>query len=236
MKERIYGFMNALLTNIFFYRLYYFFYRSRVGDPVRLPLRRDDFFFDGYPRSGNTFAINMIRHVLEIDKTKYASHLHSIAGLKMALSMKLNPIVIIRHPKDAIASYYFTRSSADASLNMQLLKRLTHQYTSYYQLVYKKRASIKIIQFDYATKNEHAFIKDIAEWLKHPEMDDASIELRIKSYEELMKEKEGEKDIRISALPNKSRSKSTAATKEQLEASPDFKDALSIYEKISKYL
>ena len=154
----------------------------------------------------------------------------------MALSKKLKPIVIIRHPKDAIASYYFTRSSADAPLNMQLLKRLIHQYTSYYQLVYKKRANIKIIQFDYATKNEHAFIKDIAEWLKHPAMDDASIEKRIKSYEELMKEKEGEKDIRISALPNKSRSKSTAATKQQLEASPDFKDALAIFEKISKYL
>ncbi len=43
MKERLMGLFSSLLTNIFFYRLFYFFYRSRVGDPVRLPLRTDDF-------------------------------------------------------------------------------------------------------------------------------------------------------------------------------------------------
>lgn len=233
MKERLMGLFSSLLTNIFFYRLFYFFYRSRVGDPVRLPLGTDDFFFDGYPRSGNTFAINMIRHVLEIDKTKYASHLHSLAGLKMALRKRLKPIIIIRHPKDAIASYYFTRSSADAPLNMQLLKRLTHQYSSYYQLVYKKRASIKIILFDTVTKDESAFIKDMAEWFKLPAMDDATVEARIKSYKDLMKEKEGEKDVRISALPNKGRSKHTGATKEHVENTPDYKSALEIYQKLN---
>lgn len=233
MKERLRGLFSSLLTNIFFYRLFYFFYRSRVGDPVRLPLRTDNFFFDGYPRSGNTFAINMIRHVLKIDKNKYASHLHSIAGLKMALRKGLSPIIIIRHPKDAIASYYFTRSSPEAPLNMQLLKRLTNQYSSYYQLVYKNKARIKIIFFDTVTKDENAFMKDMAEWFKLPAMDDATIEARIKSYKDLMKEKEGEKDVRISALPNKARSKHTGATKEQLENTPDYKSALEIYQKLT---
>ena len=236
MKERWMGYFNTLLTNTCFYRLYYVFYRSRVGDPVRLPRRSDDFYFDGYPRSGNTYVINLIRHVLQLDRASYTSHLHSIAGIKMALRMKLKPIVIIRHPKDSVASYYFTRSSPEAPLNMQLLHRLIQQYSAYYEFVYRKRKGVKIIRFEYVTKHEPAFIREIVAWLQTPEMDEPTIAERIGSYKALMKEKEGEKDIKISALPNQARSKHTATTKEELVKAPGFQRALDIYQRIEKEL
>jgi hypothetical protein len=232
MKDRIQRILNASIKNVFLYRIYYRFYRSRRGDPVRLPKSSDAFYFDGYPRSGNTFVINMMRHVIGIDKQTYTSHLHSIAGLKIALRKKLKPIIIIRHPKDAVASYYFTKSSHD-HLNIQLLKQLTKQYSSYYRFVYKRKEKIKIILFERAVKNEHAFTREVGEWLKISALDDASIETKIKAYKALMKEKEGEKDVRISALPNKARSKHTEASKTTLEGISEYKTALEIYQKIA---
>lgn len=236
MKEKLLGCLNTLAKNSFFYRLYYLFYRSRKGDPIRLPRRSDEFFFDGYPRSGNTYVINLMRHVLDIDRTKYTSHLHAVAGLKIALRKKLRPVVIIRHPKDSIASYYFTRSSPEDPLNMQLLRRLIHQYTSYYQYVYERRTSIKTIQFEYVVEHEQEFIKDISQWLGYPPLEGKVLETRIKSYKAFMKEKEREKDIRISALPNQSRSQHTSTTKKQLAETPDFQKALEIYLKTTAEL
>lgn len=236
MKERFYGLLHPLLANIFLYRLFFHFYRSRIGDPVRLPKGTDDLFFDGFPRSGNTYFINLISHVVGDKKLEYSSHLHAIAGLKIALKKKLKPLIIIRHPKDAIASYYFTKSSVDDDLNIRLLKHLTHQYTSYYQYVYKRKAELEIIHFDFAVKNESSLLRDIVKWLKLSDIDESAIETRIMSYKEMMKAKEKDKDIKISALPNKSRSNHTEGTKRQLEETIEYQEALKVYQKIVKDL
>jgi hypothetical protein len=236
MKTKISILLSGLLSNTFMYRLYFHLYRSRRGDPVSLPKSTDDFFFDGYPRSGNTYVINLIRNVYIDNNLMYSSHLHSIAGLKIALHKKLKPLVIIRHPKDAIASYYFMLLPGDDLLNASLIKRLIHKYISYYQYIYKERARIRIVQFDQVVNNETFFLKETAKWLKLSELADRTIKTKIIAYKDLMKEKENKKEMRGSSLPNKSRSEHTDTIKKQLEAHSDYRDALGIYQKIAGYL
>jgi hypothetical protein len=119
---------------------------------------------------------------------------------------------------------------------MQLLRRLIDQYTSYYAFVYERRSRIKTIQFEYVVKHEREFISDIAQWLDYPPLDEETIETRIRSYKAFMKEKEREKDIRISALPNQSRTQHTTTTKKQLAETPEFQSALEIYQKTTAEL
>lgn len=86
------------------YRIAFRFYlSSRFGGDGRLPRKEDDFYFDGYAKSGNSSLSSFLRSVSTRDLV-FSSHLHSVAPLKIALQFKLPSVVIYRDPYNSIAS------------------------------------------------------------------------------------------------------------------------------------
>lgn len=59
---------------------------------------------EGFPRSGNTFAVFAFRHA-QADDVSVASHIHHLAPLKIAIDRKLPVLAVVRPPLPCLASY-----------------------------------------------------------------------------------------------------------------------------------
>lgn len=75
----------------------------RSEDPACSVSRRTEIVIEGFPRSGNTFAVVAFRQA-QRRKIEIAHHLHAAAQIKRAAKLKVPAIVLIREPSDAILS------------------------------------------------------------------------------------------------------------------------------------
>ncbi len=72
-------------------------------DPQPWVSRTTEIVIEGYPRSGNTFAVVAFR-LAQDRKIKMAHHLHAAAQIKRAARLDVPAIVLIREPSEAILS------------------------------------------------------------------------------------------------------------------------------------
>lgn len=85
--------------------LYYWvcLYRRRVlRQDIRLAGPNTRLCIEGYPSSGNTFAISVVRQAWP--GLSVASHRHCIAAVRRALQLSVPTIVLLRQPEEAISS------------------------------------------------------------------------------------------------------------------------------------
>jgi len=157
---------TLILRHSFFYKIWFFGFLKKKNKNLKLPKKYDPLYFDGYPRSGNTYTFGMISRVYPSLLCKVSHHLHSATVLKMALKKNIKSIIIIRHPKDAIISYLFAKREK-FSKNNNFAKELIDQYVDYYEFVKNNLKDIKIIDFDQFIKNEKKVIKNIGEYTGH---------------------------------------------------------------------
>ena len=74
------------------YLIYYHLYRKNRGIKIYLPDKKTDLHLAGYPRSGNTFSTFLVKDLIiskSNEKINLITHLHSVAGLKIANSLKV---------------------------------------------------------------------------------------------------------------------------------------------------
>jgi hypothetical protein len=72
-------------------------------DPRRWVSRTTEIVIEGYPRSGNTFAVVAFRQA-QAREIEIAHHLHAAAQIKRAARLGVPAIVLIREPSEAILS------------------------------------------------------------------------------------------------------------------------------------
>ena len=72
-------------------------------DPCLWVSRTTEIVIEGYPRSGNTFAVVAFR-LAQDRKIEIAHHLHAAAQIKRAARLDVPAIVLIREPSEAILS------------------------------------------------------------------------------------------------------------------------------------
>ena len=72
-------------------------------DPRRWVSRTTEMVIEGYPRSGNTFAVVAFRQA-QGRKVEIAHHLHAASQIKQAARLGVPAIVLIREPSEAILS------------------------------------------------------------------------------------------------------------------------------------
>jgi hypothetical protein len=72
-------------------------------DPQPWVCRTTEIVIEGYPRSGNTFAVVAFR-LAQGREIKMAHHLHAAAQIKRASRLDVPAILLIRKPSDAILS------------------------------------------------------------------------------------------------------------------------------------
>ena len=120
---------------------------SRKTGRAALPQRGDHVYIDGYPRSANTYTVNLIRHFFP--DVKMAHHLHTVAALKIALKLGVPSVVLIRPPLEAVASYAYRRHHRPERevISDALLDRLIDDYVLYYRGCQQLRAELKFVHF-----------------------------------------------------------------------------------------
>ena len=96
-------------------------------DPHPWVSRTSDIVIEGYPRSGNTFAVVAFRQA-QGRKIEIAHHLHAAAQIKRAARLNVPAIVLIREPSEAILSLMVR--DPNASIRWAL-----HSYIRFYSAV-----------------------------------------------------------------------------------------------------
>jgi hypothetical protein len=214
--------------NILLYRIWIF---SR--NDMSLPKKKDNWYFDGYPRSGNTFSKRLFSYIYK--DLKGTSHLHSIAGLKIALKRNIRSIIIFRDPLESILSYAFTKSKRNKNpqkYDINLLKQLTEEWIDYYKFSIKNKENILLIEFK--TNNEGIIIniKSLARYLKLTSIEDIKIKENIFIFNELMQKNEDKKESSYSSLPKIERNEFKKNIKSDLLTLESYKIASKIYDEL----
>lgn len=225
---------QVVSSNVFLYKVWFYLVRKHRGDPVRLPSINDDFYFDGYPRSGNTFLKGLIEKLYP--EKKFASHLHSISGIKIALDLNLPVFVLIRKPKDAVVSYLFRKIIITNSSSTEvLIERLLISYRNYYKFVKEHSNYISILEFESAINNETLLLKAVAEIVGFKKGSDAFLQENLKNHKVLMKKKEKQKDSYASSLPNEERAEFKSEYQKKILNSSIYRSAEDIYKELTEY-
>jgi hypothetical protein len=175
-----------------------------MGSKVTLPEIKDDLYFDGYPRSGNTYFIGLIKRMYP--DIKYSSHLHTISGIKIAFKRNISVVIIIRNPEDAIVSNMFrVINSKGKKANQELADDLTRRYIDYYSFVLTNRKRLRVLNFNELIEKEQILMNILSETIGVKKYTDESFELLLKENDEIMKNMEKNKDDNVSSMPNKRR-------------------------------
>jgi len=146
-----------------FYRLSL---RVRGVDTAALfPSSRTDLHLTGYQRSGNTYATGLIRRLFPT--LAVASHLHSIATLKVALEESVPTVVLIRDPGDAIPSSSLKKGGSRFGLSPIRISEI--EYVAYYRFVARHLDDLNVILFDRLVADPTRFVRLVEELVQPPE-------------------------------------------------------------------
>ena len=84
--------------------LFYNFYRLRPHYRHLLVDRTTQFVIEGFPRSGNTFAVVAFEQA-QRENLRTAHHLHAPAQVMLAARWRIPALVLVRKPTDAVLSW-----------------------------------------------------------------------------------------------------------------------------------
>ena len=108
---------------------------------------------EGFPRSANTFAVFALKYSQSV-QLKIAYHFHAPAQIFRAINFGIPTLVVIRNPRDAVASFVARWSGVSESQALEL-------YISFYKSISKYKSSYVIGDFEEITQNFSKTIKRI---------------------------------------------------------------------------
>lgn len=226
--------MNAkelFKSNPALYRIWFFLLKNRINNgEIVLPSSENTWYFDGYPRSGNTFYKGLL--MVLYPELEGASHLHCIAGLKLADKEKLKSVIIIRHPIESVSSFYYTKThryEGRKKLKVKLLSELLREWINYYTYILT-RANICVIEFSPSDDKIVENVREIEDFLSLKTLSDADLISKIEKHHESFKGGENNKELAYSSLPKKERTEFKETVKSQLQSLPEFAKAVKIFD------
>lgn len=218
---------KLIKSNPFLFSLWYHFYRKHRGVKINYFNSETKFLIDGYPRSGNTFAVSLTKNIF--NEKNFLHHFHAIAPIKISLNKDIPVFILIREPKEAITSNYLKtfalkNESIPSSINKLLLKRLTLEYLNFYRFVLKKKKEIRIIDF-YDLINIPEKVISLFNELVY----DNKIEVTSTQIKNAVNSYRGATDTFGSSKPNPEKEKYKDELKMYLYSSKEYKKALKLY-------
>lgn len=146
MKKQL---RRSISETPFLYKTYFHFYRKHRGICPSFFTNNTNLYFDGYPRSGNTFLASLVAENFKGIETVH--HLHKVAPVKIALKLSIPCFILVRDPAESISSNYLKHFSLNGKMpekvDRALLQRMVDDYFYYYTYVEKIRNQVYIIQF-----------------------------------------------------------------------------------------
>jgi hypothetical protein len=152
-RDALYSLELLYLRNDFFYTLADFFLKQEVYDSSA------DLCIDGFPRSANSFAVNLIKHAYS--SLNIIHHAHAPAVIKKVLKDNIPTFVLIRKPIDAIASEYIRARHREK--RTYHVPNLMKRYYQYYQVANENIGDLHVIRFETVTDNPEEYMRYVFE-------------------------------------------------------------------------
>lgn len=134
--------------------LFFFLY------PIVLPKNRNllvnsdsDIVIEGFPRSANSFSVFALKYTHSND-LKIAHHTHVPAQVIKGVSLRIPILILIRHPRDAIASLVLRDPNISIS-------QAINSYVHFYQAIYNYKESFIVANFEEIINNYSSVITRI---------------------------------------------------------------------------
>ena len=117
-----------------------------------------DAVVEGYPRSGNTFAVRAIKMMMQKHNLSYhiAHHTHNAMNLQIGTSLNKPCIVLLRDPMDAMLSLQIYKQASRHK--DEPLTSLIDQWLEFHKIVYRIRNKCTIVQFEKFSQDFNALI------------------------------------------------------------------------------
>ena len=223
---------KLLSENVFLYKLYFHLYRKHRGIRPNWFKSKTKIYYDGYPRSGNTFLHHLFRNIFPDIHTVH--HHHKIAPVKISLYKNIPSFILIRNPEDCIPSNYLKHFSMinggglPDSLDQKLLHRMTEDYVNYYYYVKRNHQNVNLISFDTLITSPGVIIQQIAKSLNMEE-DQKIIDSKITKAQQTYS---GATDKLGSSKPLDYKEKRKTEIRDVLMGSNKFEEAKRIYKNL----
>lgn len=191
-----------------------------------------DLVLDGWQRSANSYAFNLVKTFYPL--LKVVHHTHSIATLKLARLFRVPTVVLIREPQDAIASCVIRRGEKNCDF-------LVREYVWYHLYVRRHLDDFqKVIGFELIIHNEIRFLSEITQILnlENKMISEEKIErVKRKIFNDLKKISKSrsprEYEKRMS-IPSEKKVKLKAGVQREIVNSKFFPQAVRVYEELSQ--
>lgn len=148
------------------YRAWNAIRERKQGRAFPLPERGDDFYVDGFPRSGNTYVTSGVKSIWP--RVKFSNHFHAIAPLKLSLRHGIPTLVLMRKPQQAIASYMVhvssprSRSSKQGLSEDRLCALLLTEWIEYYSFVERYSRNLSLLTSEFLFREPLAVFRHIS--------------------------------------------------------------------------
>lgn len=184
-----------------------------------------DLCIDGFPRSANSYAVNLVQKMAP--SIKIIHHIHAPAILKKTAG-KIPTIVLIRDPREAILSEYIRDQHAAAKTPN--ITHLIKRYTQYYQVTKKLGDKITLVTFEQVTETPEEYLRAVAVILGAQPAE---------SYSDIVSETMDESQARVTkeiiyttSVPNEARTEYKDKIGQQVLQGHDFSTAEQVYNQL----
>ncbi|MCB0540140.1 MAG: hypothetical protein KDE33_21670 [Bacteroidetes bacterium] len=191
-------------------------------------------YYDGFPRSGNTYLQHLVNQVWP--HLKAVHHLHTIAPIKIALSHEIPVFILWRAPGDTIASNYLKwhvvrgieiPAASLLALNLRLLHSFLEEYIDYYSFILHNKDKLHLIHFkSLIYESEETLIRINNILPIDLKVDITTINKNVKNAKKISF---GAKETYGASLPNESKDKAKLLIIKKLRTMPSFDKAQKLY-------
>lgn len=211
--------------------LYKLWFNKFSETKLKLPNRKDSFYFDGYPRSGNTYFTKLLGIVFP--KLIFSHHLHTVGGIKLAFRSKLPVLIIIREPLESIASLYVMNNKS-SFLNEDLIDKYIEDYIQYYKFVLNNRSIIKIVEFQKLINKPQLILDSLNDLntnllIQQIDYDILANEVQNNKMQKSQLKMSKKHAVRFSSTPNSSRSMLKEEIKKTIITNYNFNKASTLF-------
>lgn len=128
---------------------------AETHEPHHLCGPETELVVEGYPRSSNSFAVDMIGEAAAgvLHRSRIAHHTHDLANLQIAGAYGIPKLILIRPPEDAILSFHIYSRAPVA--------RCARKYADFYAGALELLDNARIVHFDEVTTSFRVVIERI---------------------------------------------------------------------------
>jgi len=189
-----------------------------------------DLCIDGFPRSANSFAVNLVHTTCPDLKINH--HLHSPVIIKKAVRDEIPIFILIRDPEDAVTSEYIRLKYSEE--RTPDVKWLINRYIKYYNIVKGYVEDVFTVSFETVTQNPVEYLKYIFSKLG---LNNERDYLEVVNETKIMgRAKITENIIYTTSIPTKERDEYKNHVKRNIRSKYDFSQAIKIYQTIAEKL